>query len=209
MPYKNYDELQAEVGKLIRRPNLVNEIASWIFLTEIEYQRDCNLPSIETKVDGVLVDAQEYIELPADWLWTHHFRLNTDPLGEIKVVSLAMLNVIKENSKGGLYPTHGTVRGLNLELAPVPTEATPFTHYYQSGGTHLSDTNQTSWLLTNAPDGLLYGAALHSAPYLVDDPRLATWGAFHTKAKNSVKRLAFLQRSSGGPLRQRVEGATP
>ena len=162
--FKDYDELQAAVGRLIKRPNLVTEIADWIFLTEIEYQRDCGLPAVEKKTTGTFSIGVEFEALPTDWLYARHWRIDSDPIDELKLVSMAQLAIIKQNKLGGPQPTHYALRGENIELAPVPTAATAYTLYYQAGMTHLSDDDTTNWLLDNAPDGLLYGAAMHSAP---------------------------------------------
>ena len=43
----------------------------------------------------------------------------------------------------------------------------------------LSDIETSNWLLNDAPDVLLYGALLQSAPYLVDDARVQVWAGLY------------------------------
>lgn len=46
----------------------------------------------------------------------------------------------------------------------------------------------TNWLIDHAPDAYLYGALIHSAPYLVEDARLETWGALYRSAMEDLRR---------------------
>ena len=44
----------------------------------------------------------------------------------------------------------------------------------------MSDTNPTNEYLDVCPDLVLYASLAESAPFLMDDPRLATWDGLYT-----------------------------
>ncbi len=68
----------------------------------------------------------------------------------------------------------------------------------------LSDSNETNWLLTHYPDIYLYGALLHSAPYLREDERAQTWAALHAAAVVRVNNASSKSTTSGSGLRLKI-----
>jgi len=68
----------------------------------------------------------------------------------------------------------------------------------------LSDSNETNWLLTHHPDIYLYGALLHSAPYLKEDERAQTWAALYTSAVERVNNASSKSTTSGSGLRLKI-----
>jgi len=62
-----------------------------------------------------------------------------------------------------------------FEFCPSPDGSYGVELLYYQRIPALSDSNTTNWLLTEAPDAYLYGALIHSAPYLADDQRTAVW----------------------------------
>ena len=69
--------------------------------------------------------------------------------------------------------------------APEPNDTfdTKMTYWRKVGV--LSTDNTTNWLLTDHPDIYIYGALMHTAPYLKDDPRLQIWQSMLEKALTS------------------------
>ena len=68
----------------------------------------------------------------------------------------------------------------------------------------LSDSAETNWLLTHHPDIYLYGALLHSAPYLKEDERAQTWAALYTAAVVRVNNASNKSTASGSGLRLKI-----
>ena len=50
----------------------------------------------------------------------------------------------------------------------------------------LSDTNPSNEYLDVCPDLILYASLAESAPFLMDDPRLATWQALYAEGLASI-----------------------
>jgi len=70
----------------------------------------------------------------------------------------------------------------------------------------LSDTNSDNWLLLEAPDVYLYGALLHSAPYLAEDQRVAVWAQLYSAAVMQLNEASESARYSGSGLTMKVRG---
>lgn len=82
-------------------------------------------------------------------------------------------------------PTFYSVVGSQMELSPWPDNAAGLANvpnlelaYYQRQTLGPDDTDTTVVLSTMASI-YLYGALLQAAPFLRDDPRIATWGPFY------------------------------
>ena len=110
-------------------------------------------------------------------------------------------NSIKQTYNQVLDPMAATLVGDRLMLAPTPGKADPYTLVYLARLLPLSSSNSSNRILKDAPDALLYGSLMHSAPYIGDDERTQLWGTLYTALKEDFKRLEWRARTSGGPLR--------
>ena len=72
-------------------------------------------------------------------------------------------------------------------VAPTPDQAYAFEAICYTRLQPLASDNQTNWLTQNAPNALLFGVLKQTAPFLKDDPRLATWNALFDQAMASLK----------------------
>jgi hypothetical protein len=64
----------------------------------------------------------------------------------------------------------------------------------------LSGTNATNWLLTEAPDVYLYGALVHTAPYLKDDARIQVWEALFAQGIENLRTSSVEAKYGGSGL---------
>jgi len=92
-----------------------------------------------------------------------------------------------------------------FELYPTPADTLNVELLYYQKIPDLA-TNSTNWLLTDAPDVYLYGALLHSAPYLADDARVAVWAQMYSAAVQNVNNASEQARYSGSGMTLKVRG---
>ena len=85
-------------------------------------------------------------------------------------------------------PTYFTIVGTNILLGVAPNSATTLQINYYKSLTALSDSNASNDILTNYPELYLYGALAESAPFIMQDERINTWGIF-------IKRQSRMQTS--------------
>ena len=92
------------------------------------------------------------------------------------------LDKLRRTYTSGGTPKFYTIVGQELEVLPVPDSATLTGEVtYYSKIPNLTDANPTNWLMNSSPDIYLYGTLLQSAPYLVDDSRIAVWSSLYQK----------------------------
>jgi hypothetical protein len=73
--------------------------------------------------------------------------------------------------------------------------------------TPLSGSNEDNWVLLEHPDVYLFGSLVHSAPYLKDDSRLATWKTTLDEALAELDALVDRETYGANTLVQRPQRA--
>jgi hypothetical protein len=100
---------------------------------------------------------------------------------------------------GASTPLLMSREGSNFVFGPYSKDGTLKGIYYAKQDPLR--TTDPSWYVTNAPDLLLYGALLESAPFIQDDPRIQTWQLFYNDALNTVKLEEMNSTNSLGRLK--------
>jgi hypothetical protein len=91
-------------------------------------------------------------------------------------------------------------------LYPTPNATTDFELLYYQKLPALSSSNADNWLLLEAPDVYLYGALLHSAPYLAEDERVGVWAQMYAAAVQRLNQVSEDAMFSGSGLTLKVRG---
>jgi len=91
-------------------------------------------------------------------------------------------------------------------LYPTPNATTDFELLYYQKLPALSSSNADNWLLLEAPDVYLYGALLHSAPYLSEDERVGVWAQMYSAAIQRLNQVSEDAMFSGSGLTLKVRG---
>ena len=94
--------------------------------------------------------------------------------------------------------------GVPWSPKPPSTNTSVNTTNVNFGYTGNNNGNQTNWLLTNYPDAYLYGALLHSAPYLQEDSRIQTWAALYQKAISDINSESERSKTSASGRRIKI-----
>jgi hypothetical protein len=102
-----------------------------------------------------------------------------------------------------MYYTHADAQ---FQLYPTPSADTDFELLYIQKLDALSGSNADNWLLLDSPDVYLYGALLHSAPYLAEDQRVAIWAQMYSAAVQRLNEVSDDARFSGSGLKLKIRG---
>lgn len=184
MSITTYAELQTAIGDFLNRDDLTSVIPSFIDLAESQMQRDIHHWRREAR-DTVSASSQ-YTTLPNDF-----FR----PIRVILQSKYRALDVMSGNEMADARyrradstgePCNFAITAGELELLPTPDDTYTVEIVYETRIEALSDANTSNWVLTYAPDVYLYGALVHSAPYLDEDSRSSTWAAFYQAAVQAL-----------------------
>ena len=203
MAISTYAELKSSIANFLNRDDLTATIPDFISLAESSINNEIRHWRMETRAETT-VDSQ-FTGIPTDWLSTIRFHLTTSGTTSLDFMSLAAMQTARaaRNDAAGT-PTNYSLNSSQFELFPTPdTSYSAILMYYAKIPT-LSSSNATNWLLTYHPDVYLYGALLHSAPYLKEDARATTWAALYTAAVARVNTASSRSTASGSGLRLKI-----
>lgn len=203
MTITTYATLKTAIADFLNRDDLTSVIPTFIALAEADIQRKLRHWRMETRSTAQL-DTQ-YSAIPADWIESIRFYLTTGETSRLELISQAEL-IDRKQADGNVTgrPYYYAMTGSQFELYPVPDGLYTGELVYFGKVPTLSDSATTNWLLTHAPDVYLYGALIHSAPYLKDDARIQIWAALYQSAIDSLNDSSNDARHSGTGLRLKI-----
>lgn len=204
----DYDELKAAIADFLNREDLTAVIPTFIRLAESRIDRDLRHWRQERRSTAAL--NVQYSEIPSDFMQPIRFQLTDSPTGELKPISTAQLLQMRgdRNDRVG-RPEYYALTAGSIELFPTPDAEYNASLVYYGRIPALSSTNTTNWLLSEAPDAYLYGALLHTAPYLKDDVRLAVWESLFKLSIDTLNTTSDNAKWGGTGLQMRTRRGSP
>lgn len=202
MPLSTYAELQTSIGSFLNRTDLASAAVDFIALAEAQLNRDIKHWRMEKRATAS-IDGR-FSAVPSDFVSPVRFQVGTTdaPMDPISIQDMHDRRAANNDNAG--TPCYYALAGDEFEFLPTPTSALTATLLYRASIPALSDSNTSNWVLENAPDVYLYGALIHSAPYLVEDARVATWGALYSQALSQLNRQGEAGKFGGAGKRKRV-----
>ena len=207
MALTTYTELKASIADFLNRDDLTTVIPDFITLAEAQINRDVRHWKMEVRSSGQQDAADEYIQIPSDWLETIRLHITDNTTSVVNLISRdAMADKRQKALDASGTPIYYTHADAQFQLYPTPSAETNFELLYYQKTTALSGSNADNWLLTEAPDVYLYGALIHSAPYLAEDERVAIWAQMYSAAVARLNEASELARYSGSGLKLKIRG---
>jgi hypothetical protein len=204
MAFNNYSSLQASIADFLNRNDLTAVIPDFITLAEAQFNRNIRHRRMVERATATL--DSEYSAVPADWLESIRYQINTNPITTMEFVSPDQAAMLKGANGTTGKPIYYTQIGQQFQVVPAPDSGSAYTGEltYYATIPALSVSNTTNWLLTDSPDLYLYGALLQAAPYLQDDQRISTWGTLYERCLNDLKVSDERSRMATSALRMRA-----
>jgi hypothetical protein len=186
MAITTYAELKTNIADFLNRSDLTSVIPTFISLAEVDLDRKIRHWRMEKRSTTTL-DTQ-YSQFPQDFLEPIRLSLTTGNTSRLELLSQAQMMEQRELNRNNTgTPRFYAITDGSIEVFPTPDSDTIILEMvYYARTESLSDSNTTNWLLTYYPDALLYGALVHSAPYLADDPRTQVWGTLLQNAIGAI-----------------------
>ena len=184
MALTTYSELQAAVADWLDRTDLTSAIQDFIRLAEADMNRKV-LHYRRGKRATVTADSR-YTALPTDFHTLRRLYLDGANAALIPLTQPQMQDYRWRSTDSSGEPCYYTVTGDEIELYPTPDTSYTMEMSYFADLPVLSDANTSNWLLDEAPDAYLYGALVASAPYLIEDARLQSWGTLYQQAIDAL-----------------------
>lgn len=200
MALDSYTALRTAIADTVLRTDLAAVIPSWIAMAEAQMRRTVSHWRQEARVTADV--SGRFYALPDDWQETVRIH---DPAtaNRIELVSHGELQDMRAASLVAGRPSKYAHIAGSLEFYPVPDGEYEIELIYRREIPALSDSNASNWVLQYYPDAYLYGALLHSAPYLTEDERLPTWTALFASAVEGINADDVRAKWSGSGLRKR------
>jgi len=194
-----YAELKTSIADFLNRDDLTSTIPTFISLGEAQIARDVRHWKQEKRVT-TSVD-ERYENLPNDWLELKFVSLTTGAM--LETVSPSNMADMRARSDTPGTPKYVRMTADQLEFYPTPSAATDISMLYYARVPSLTDAAPTNWVLSDAPDILLYASLMHSAPYLAEDARVQIWGSLY---QSGVEKLNIENQRGRvtGPMRMGI-----
>ena len=204
MAITTYDELKTSIGNWLNRDDLAAVIPDFIMLAEHQMERAVRHYQMIERSSGDL-DSQ-YSAVPADWLETIRFSITDNTTSKVEQTTASDLMDMRASglNRAG-QPKFYANLGNTFELYPTPDQTYAIELLYYQRIPALSASQTSNWLLSEAPDGYLYGSLLQAAPYLGEDERVAVWSNLYSTAISSLNAASEKARYSGSPLRMKLK----
>ena len=205
MALDTYANLQTAIGSTLNRSDLTATIPDFITLAEADMTARISHWRMEKRANATA--SAQFVGLPTDFV--EMIRIGSDTQNEhrIEYVSMPEMQQMRENTADATgTPQFWTFTDGQIELFPTPNATYTLEIVYLSALDALSATNTTNWVLTRHPDAYLYGALIHSAPFLHDDARTSIWAALYQTALDGIAASDKRGRSGGTGLRMRIKG---
>lgn len=194
----NYTTLVSTVADYLNRQDLTAQIPTFIQFAEADM--NTRLRTREMIIRATTTNDDEFVRLPLDYLEGINLQIvgGKSPLRYITLDEADIVNA----GQGYTSPTFYSLMNGAIELVPAPATGVDveIEMVYYGKITALSESNQTNWLLTKAPDVYLYGALTHAAPFLMDDQRISVFGSFYSQRIEALNDESQKSLHSGSPL---------
>ena len=208
MAITNYTNLQTTIADFLNRDDLTSVIPTFIQLAEAQINREIRHYKMEQRANGQQSGGDQWMQIPHDWLETIRLHVIAQGTSAVTLTSRAAMADIRAKNEdiSTKTPYLYCHSDSQFELYPTPSEDMEFELLYYQKIDNLSSETTTNWLLEDAPDVYLYGALLHSAPYLADDARVAVWAQMYSAAVQNVNGASEQARYSGSGMTLKVRG---
>jgi len=202
MAITTYSELQSAIQDFLNRDDLASVVPTFISLAEARINRDLRHFNM-VKRSTAAADTR-YSTPPGDWLETVRLHITDNPPSDLELISQNDMAQMREQGPQSGRPRFYAMTAGEIEFLPTPDQSYTSELVYFAEIPALSDGNTENWLLRKYPDIYLYGALVHSAPYLDEDARAQTWAALYQSAVDAANMESEKARFSGTGLRMMI-----
>jgi hypothetical protein len=185
MAFTTYTSFVTTVESYLARTDLTTVIPDFIQMAQLRMSRDLRTEAMLKVATTTPTDSK--VAFPTDFLELRemHFQGNPPILLEFQTPDLFFRNGQTTLSGRSHYFTM-----LGTEFQFAPTQDTDYTIQilYYAQPTFISTTTSSNLFLAYYPDALLYATLAEAEPYLMNDPRIATWSALYDRAIANIKK---------------------
>lgn len=198
MSITTYAELKTSVSNWLARSDLNSYVGDFIALGEKRIYRDLRIRAMETALNSSI--ASGVIAVPSGYVAMKYAYIEANPIGKLARKDAEWIYEKYPTRAADGQPCFFAREADNFIFGPYPDSTYTVKGVYYKRLDALSESNTTNWLVTNAPDLLLFAALCEAAPFLKADNRIQVWETKYGMVKNSVQLEDDQEEFSGSPL---------
>jgi len=185
MAFTNYTSFVSTVESYLARTDLTTVIPDFVQMAQLRMSRDLRTEAM-LKV-ATTTPSDNKVAFPTDFLELRemHFEGNPPIILEYQSPDLFFRNGQTSLSGRSHY---FTMLGTEFQFAPSQNSDYTIQILYYAQPTFISTTTSSNLYLAYYPDALLYATLAEAEPYLMNDPRVATWSALYDRAIANIKK---------------------
>lgn len=203
MSYTSYTDLKTSVANYLGRSDLTSIIPDFISFAEIRMARELRTRKMLSSATSAFVAGDAKVALPSDFLQIRDLYVQGNPRFPVTYLSPSAFTRNARADDSG-KPVFYTTLAAEFMFAPIPDSAYTLEILYYAKPTVLSSSNASNVFLANYADALLYASLLEAEPYLMNDPRIQTWGDLYGRAVKNIVESDENSEYSGIPLQMTV-----
>lgn len=196
----DYPSLKTSIATWLHRTDAAAIVADLVAMAEWKIYRLLRIRAMEASFSGTI--ASGVIALPSDYVDMKFCYLNVTPKIVLERRTAEWIHVEYPTRTG--QPRYFARDQGNLVFGPTPDSGYGVVGTYYKRLPALSDSNQTNWFITYAPDLLLFGALAEAQAFYKADARIATWQAKFEEVLAQVQGEDNRESLSGGPITVRA-----
>lgn len=203
MSYTSYTDLKTSVANYLGRSDLTSIIPDFISFAEIRMARELRTRKMLSSATSAFTAGDAKVALPSDFLQIRDLYVQGNPRFPVTYLSPSAFTRNARADDSG-KPVFYTTLAAEFMFAPIPDSAYTLEILYYAKPTVLSASNASNVFLANYADALLYASLLEAEPYLMNDPRIQTWGDLYGRAVKNIVESDENSEYSGIPLQMTV-----
>jgi hypothetical protein len=184
MAINSFTTLKSAVADWLDRDDMGDAIETMIGLAEARIYRELRIRPMETSLSVTI--ASGVAAVPSDYLELRHAYVDQAKAVKLEPRSLEWIVTNYPTRSASSIPKYIARDGDDFHFGPYPDSTYTIKGVYYAKLTALGTANETNWFTSNAPDLLLYGTLVHTAPYIGHDARLPLWEAAYGEVKTRI-----------------------
>jgi hypothetical protein len=196
----NYASLKTNIKEIAEHSFSDDQLALFTQQAEQKIYNIVQLPAIRRNVVGVLTNANQYLAIPADFLYSYSLSV-TDTDGNVNYLLQKDQNFIREaypkTATTGLPKHYAYFSDEYMVIGPTPNSNYTTDLHYGYYPESIVTAGTTPWLGAEFDSALLNGALIEAARFMKAEPDIVT-----LYDKEFAQSIQLLKNLSDGKLRQ-------
>lgn len=196
----SYATLQTEIAAMLHRTDLTAEIPGFIQLGELRIYRDLRVRQMEATFSTTI--SSGVIAIPTGYIELKNAYVNGSPMRALEKKDVEWIYAHYPTRSSDGTPRYIAREASNFIFGPYPDSAYTIKGTYYKKLTALASDGSadTSWLITDAPDLIMFASLCEAQAWIEEDSRIPLWEQKYAQIARRVQEQDDEEEFSGSPL---------